>query len=337
MKVLLADDNRFYRLALKAILVDWGYEVVEAEDGGQAWEILKSPEAPKIAILDWMMPLMDGLELCRRVRALRRPEPTYLMVLTALNSGGDVIQALQAGADDFLHKPFDRDQLQARLEVGKRIIGLQVSQAIVFTFARAVEAKSPYTQGHADRVTHYCWALATHLAVPETEQEILRRGALLHDIGKISIPETILNKPGKLTSEEFELIKQHPSLGVEIVQPLQSVQDVLPLVRWHHERLDGRGYPDGLSGNDIPFLVRVLSVCDVFDALCSARPYRPALPAHRCFEILREDAAAGGLDADLVDAFVSLPADVFKAVARPAAADTEHLRLSGYFLLQDSA
>jgi putative two-component system response regulator len=311
MRILVAEDNHFYRLALKAILHEWGYEVVEARDGAEAWQVLTARDAPQIAILDWLMPELSGLDLCRQVRALHRPEPTYIIILTSLDGKENIINAFQAGADDFIHKPFDREQLRARLHVGKRIVGLQTSQTVVFTFARAVEAKSPFTQGHADRVTHYAMSLAEVLGVPDVEKDVLRRGALLHDIGKISIPDAILNKPGALAPSEYEIIKQHPTLGVEIVKPLQSLQDVLPLIRWHHERLDGRGYPDGLSGEKIPFLVRVLSVADVYDALSSERPYRPAMPHEQCLEIMRGDAESGGLDPILVENFIRLPAEVF--------------------------
>src|SRR4051812_4916118 len=202
MRILIADDNRFYRHALKAVLVEWGYEVIEAADGGQAWELLQATDAPKLAILDWMLSRLDGLELCRKVRSLPNPEPTYLIILTSLDGKQCSIGALDAGADDFIRKPFDWEELRARLRVGQRIVGLQTSQMAIFTFARAVEAKSPYTQGHAERVTLYAGALAARLGVPDAERETLRRGALLHDIGKISIPDTVLNKPDELTPEE---------------------------------------------------------------------------------------------------------------------------------------
>jgi putative two-component system response regulator len=142
-----------------------------------------------------------------------------------------------------------------------------------------------------------------------SELEILRQGAVLHDIGKIRIPDAILNKPGPLTAEEYELVKQHPLEGVRILDGLRSIQGVLPLVRSHHERLDGGGYPDGLRGDEIPLLVRVLSVTDVFDAISSERPYRPALADAECFQILRSNAAEGGLEAGLVESFCRCLAD----------------------------
>jgi putative two-component system response regulator len=318
MKILIADDNTFYRTALAATLKGWGYEVIAAADGAAAWDVLRRDDAPKLAILDWMMPKADGVEVCRRVRALQKPEPPYLMVLTSKGGKENVVAALEAGADDFLLKPFDRDELQARLRVGLRIVRLQTSQTVVFAFARAVEAKSPYTQGHADRVTRYALTLARELGLPASDLDLLQRGGVLHDIGKIGIPDAILNKPGKLTPEEYDVIKQHPAQGVKIVEPLESLRDVVPLIRWHHERLDGKGYPDGLAGDAIPQIVRVLSVADVFDAVSSDRPYRPGLSRTVCFEILEKDAAGGGLDADLVRHFTRLGFHAFDPAPVPA-------------------
>ena len=303
MKVLVADDNPFYLCALAATLKEWGYEVITATDGAAAWAILREESAPKLAILDWVMPGMDGPEICRRVRALPRPEPAYLIVLTSKEGKGNIVTALSSGADDYVTKPFDREELHARVRVGARIVGLQTSQTALFVLARAVEAKSPFTKGHSDRVTAFALALAETIGVAHAERELLHRGGILHDIGKISIPDAILNKPGSLTPEERAVIEQHPAQGVKIIEPLESLRDLVPLIRWHHERLDGRGYPDRLKGDAIPYLVRILSVADVYDALQSERPYRAALAHTRCLEILRSDAAGGGLDPELVEVF----------------------------------
>jgi putative two-component system response regulator len=307
MKILIAEDNHLYRLALQAALTEWGYEVVAVADGLAAFDILQGKDAPKLAILDWMMPGLEGVEVCRKVRALHKPEPPYLIVLTSRDGKENIVTALESGADDLVSKPFDREELKARLRVGLRIVGLQTSQTVVFAFARAVEAKSPYTQGHADRVSRYALALADYVGLPEEDRDILRRGAILHDIGKIAVPDAILNKPGPLTPEEFEIAKQHPAEGVKIVAQLESVHEVIPLIRWHHERLDGSGYPDGLVGDAIPLLVRILAVADVYDALASERPYRGVLPHEVCMGILKKDAAAGQFDAELVNAFSQLP------------------------------
>ena len=306
MQVLIADDNHFYRCALKANLTSWGYTVVEADNGERAWEILRSDSGPKLAILDWMMPKMDGIEVCTRWRSIPQHEPTYVIMLTSREGKADAIAALQSGADDFVTKPFDRGELNARLQVGRRIVGLQTSETVIYSFAMAVEGKSPYTRGHSDRVRHYCMLLAAKLGLSAHDQQILRRGALLHDIGKIAVPDFILDKPGKLTPEEYAIIKLHPEQGARMVEPLESVRELIPLIRWHHERLDGKGYPDGLTEDQIPFLVRILSVADVYDALRSDRPYRAGQPHSRCIEVLQEEARGGGLTPELVETFCSM-------------------------------
>ncbi len=290
MKILIAEDNHLYRVALQATLAEWGYEVIAVEDGLAAYEVLASGRCAENR-----HSRLDDAGLGRRASLrqgprLRQPEPPYLIVLTSRDGKEDIVAALESGADDHIAKPFDRAELKARLRVGLRIVGLQTSQTVVFAIARAVEAKSPYTQGHAHRVSRYALALAEAIGLSEDEKEVLERGAILHDIGKIAVPDAILNKPGPLTPAEFEIAKQHPEEGVKIVMPLESVRGVIPLIRWHHERPNGTGYPDGLAAAQIPLLVRVLSVADVYDALASEAPisrhlasrHVPASFAQRC-------------------------------------------------------
>lgn len=308
MKVLLADDNNFYRCALRATLTEWGYETIAVGDGEAAWAVLEGPNPPKLAILDWMMPRADGLEVCRRLRAVPRPEPTYVIMLTSREGKANVVAALEGGADDFITKPFDREELAARLRVGRRVVSLQTSETVIYSFAQAVDGKSPYTRGHSDRVRRVSLVFAAHLGLSAADTDLLRRGASLHDIGKIAVPDAVLNKPGRLTDDEYAVIKQHPEQGVRMVAGIEAVRDVLPLIRSHHERADGRGYPDRLAGKDIPFLVKALSVADVYDALSSDRPYRAALSRDACLEVLRKDAAGGGLDVHLVEQFCAIPA-----------------------------
>jgi putative two-component system response regulator len=306
MKVLIAEDNAFYRKALTNTIREFGYKEVAVADGVSALEVLQGPNPPMVAILDGMMPKVDGLEVCRRIRAMENPEPPYLIILAAKHDKKDCVRALEAGADDFITKPYDREDLCVRIRVGVRIVSLQRSQTVAFAFAQAVEAKSPYTQGHATRVTQYSLALADALELPSRERETLRKGAMLHDIGKICVPDAILNKPDRLSEQEYDIIKQHPGNGVKMIQPLESLKDVIPLIHWHHERLDGKGYPDGLAGDQIPFLVRVLSIADCYDALSSDRPYRKAMLHEECLRILLEDARAGSLDHHLVSTFCNV-------------------------------
>jgi putative two-component system response regulator len=303
VKILIAEDELFFRCMLEGTLRDLGYDVVSVSNGEAAWEVLERPDSPKLAILDWQMPGINGLDLCRRIRANLSPEPTYVLMLTSREGRDNILTALRAGADDYIVKPFDREELQVRLQVGLRIVGLQTSLTVVFSFARAVEAKSPYTQGHSERVTKYAMRLAKKIGLPEADQEILRKGSILHDIGKIAVPDAILDKPGPLTDAEFTVMKQHPAEGVRMLEKLQALHEVIPLVRWHHERPNGQGYPDGLKGDEIPLVVRILSVADIFDALHSERPYRPAMAHPECLRILHKNAAEGALDPELVRCF----------------------------------
>jgi putative two-component system response regulator len=244
-----------------------------------------------------------------------------IVIITAADGFEARLRAWELGADDFLGKPLHCVELVARcrslLRVKRLIDELDTAEAVVFALARAVEAKSPYTQGHAERTTLYALALADEVGVGPDERQTLRKGALVHDIGKISVPDALLDKPGNLTADEYEVVKQHAVQGARIVEPLRSLREVVPLVRWHHERLDGRGYPDGLRGAEVPRLVRLLAIADVYDSLASARPYRGAIPHPVCLELLRANARGGGLAPDLVAAFCAIMSDERRAPRGP--------------------
>ena len=263
-----------------------------------------------LIILDVDMPQVGGFEVCRRLK--RAPDTRLLpiLILTGTGAANARLRAWELGADEFLTKPFQTLEVAARcrslLRQKELVDGLDSAESVVFTLARAIEAKSQFTHGHSDRVTQYAITLAKRIGINEADLDILRRGAALHDIGKISTPDAILDKPGSLTPEEFEVIKRHPADGVRIVEPLRSARDILPLIRWHHERINGSGYPDGLVGNAIPHLVRILSVADVYDALASHRPYRPAMSHQRCHEVMKNDSERGGLDPELIKPFFEI-------------------------------
>ncbi len=305
-RILVVDDNPSIAQLLHQLLVSDGHQVEIASDGSEALERISRCQ-PDLILLDLDMPYMDGYEVCRRVKhhAVTRLVP--IVIVTAQAAFETKLRAWDLGADDFLTKPFQRVEVLSRCRSLLRIKALvderDSAEAVVFALARAVEAKSPYTHGHSERVKNYALLLAREAGLPEGALDMLAKGALLHDIGKISIPDTILNKPGPLTLEELEIVKDHTRQGAHIIEPLRSVRDATPLIRWHHERLDGRGYPDGLSGDAIPLQVRILAVADTYDALASQRPYRPALPPDHCLELLRENAAGGGLDPQLVERF----------------------------------
>ena len=319
-RVLVVDDNRTNALLLERVLVGDGHLVDVASDGQEALERINTVR-PDLILLDLDMPKVDGYEVCRRVKNDPSTRLIPIVIVTAQSAFDAKLRAWELGADDFITKPFQCLEVVARARSLLRIKALveerDSAEAVVFAFARVVEAKSPYTHGHSERVATYAMMLAAKGGVPEDEWETLRKGSLLHDIGKVSVPDAILDKPESLTPAEFEIMKQHTVQGARIAEPLRSVRDAVPLIRWHHERLDGRGYPDGLYGGAIPLLVRVLSVADVYDSLSSARPYRGAIPHPQCLEILRRDASGGGLDPELVEAFCKvMAASAVTAVSR---------------------
>ena len=318
--ILVVDDEPAITKLLRLVLEADGHQVVMAADGQAALDRMAA-HRPDLVVLDLDMPRLGGLEVLRRLKAAPGTRLLPVLVLTGTGAADARLRAWDLGADEFLTKPFQAQEVAARcrslLRQKDLVDALDSAESVVVALARAVDAKSPYTAGHSDRVTQYALALAGRLGLGEGDLDRLRRGGPLHDVGKISTPDAILDKPGRLTPEEFVVVKRHPADGARIVEPLRSAQDVIPLIRWHHERTDGKGYPDGLTGEAIPQLVRVLSVADVYDAVASERPYRPAMPHVRCREVMTEDAAGGGLDPDLVRVFFEV---VTGPVVVPAAA-----------------
>lgn len=316
--ILVVDDEPAITKLLRMVLEAEGHQIVVAADGQQAMECVAA-RRPDLIILDVDMPQVGGFEVCRRLK--RAPETRLLpiLILTGTGAANARLRAWELGADEFLTKPFQTLEVAARCRSLLRhkdlVDGLDSAESVVFTLARAIEAKSQFTHGHSDRVTQYAIALAKQIGIGEAELDILRRGAALHDIGKISTPDAILDKPGSLTPEEFDVIKRHPADGARIVEPLRSARDILPLIRWHHERINGTGYPDGLAGDAIPHLVRILSVADVYDALASDRPYRSAMSHERCHEVMKKDSERGGLDPELVQHFFEIVTGTIAMVA----------------------
>ena len=304
--ILVVDDEPAISKLLRTVLWVAGHRVVVAADGQQALNRVAEAR-PDLVILDLDMPSMGGFEVCRRLKAAPDTRLLPILVLTGTGEADARLRAWELGADEFLSKPFQTVELMARcrslLRHKELVDALDSAESVVFALARAIEAKSPYTHGHTVRVTRYALALAAQLGVEEADLENLRRGAILHDIGKISTPDAVLDKPGRLTPAEYEVVRRHPADGVRIVEPLRSARGVVPLIRWHHERLDGTGYPDALSGDAIPRLVRILAVADVYDALASNRPYRAAMSHEECRAVMTADAVGGGLDPDLVRVF----------------------------------
>jgi putative two-component system response regulator len=306
--VLVVDDDPTIALFIARLLAADGHQVSIAHSGTDAL-VKVAARPPDLVLLDLGLPGLSGLDVCRRLKADPVTRLIPVLVLTGEDPTDARVRAWEAGADEYLIKPTRAADVAARARSLLRLKAAQdeldSAQATLAAFARAVEAKCPFTLGHTERVTDLAVRLAARVGLSAADREVVRRGALLHDIGKISTPDAVLNKPGRLTPDELTVARRHPLEGVRIVEPLRSLRTALPLIRWHHERGNGSGYPDGLIGDAIPPSARLLAVADVYDALASDRPYRRALAHADCLGVMRADATGGGLDPDLVEALAA--------------------------------
>ncbi len=323
--ILVADDSEDSRELLSHLLVSEGYRVICAEDGAQALGAFAT-QPIDLALLDVMMPHHTGFAVCRVVKAQPETRLIPVVLVTGLTSSGDRIQGIESGADDFLNKPIRKEELLARVRSLVRLKRftdeLESAETVLCSLARSIEAKDPDTEGHCDRLAHYSVLLAEHLGLPEEQRVALRRAGIVHDIGKVVVPERILLKPGPLDPEERRIMEAHPVIGERICSPLKTFRLVLPIIRHHHERLDGTGYPDRLRGSEIPLTARILQTVDIYDALTSKRPYRKALLPKEAFRILREEVQKGWWDGALVDHLENLLGTSPPASTRPESPGT---------------
>ena len=305
--VLVAGASQAAALA-EAVLAVEGHAVVRASDSERALALARERH-PGVVVLDALMLGRDGFQTCAVLKADVDLHRIPVMLLGAGVGTEDRLRAVEAGADDFLAQPLSRLDLLASVSAllrSRRDNDEYVSlESTVVSLANAVEAKDPYTIGHAKRVAAYAGLLAEKMGMGERDRRALRRAGVLHDVGKIGISESILTKPGPLTPDEFERIKQHPAVGERICRPLDNSHRILPLIRHHHERFDGRGYPDGLAGDAINPGARLMSVVDAFDALTSDRSYRRRLDLERALGVLEAEAGKQ-FDPVLARAFVAL-------------------------------
>ena len=302
--ILVADDNEANRELLSALLSAEGYQVVCAADGQEALARVDSGSID-LALLDVVMPRRTGFQVCQAMKSKPETRLIPVVLLTSLNSEADRIHGIMCGADDFLNKPVNKQELLARVHSLLRLKQftdeLDNAEMVLFSLALTIEAKDPYTEGHCDRLSKYSVALGEKLGLSPELRVALRRGGLIHDIGKLAVPEAILLKPGPLTPEERKIMEQHTVIGEKICAPLRSFRNVLPIIRYHHEKQDGSGYPDGLKGEQIPLTARILQVTDIYDALTTDRPYRKALSLDKAFSIMREEVKRGWWDGSLID------------------------------------
>ena len=306
--VLVVDDVQANRELLEGHLDQLGYDVRQAADGVEALEAVQHEE-PDLVLLDIDMPRMDGLTLCRRLKAdpVRRLVPVVL--ITAYQDRETRLQGLEAGADDFLTKPFDSAELLVRTKalLRDRQLNKQLDAAegIILALARIVEARDRYTIHHAERVGLYSREIGRAHGLGEADLDVLYKGGVMHDLGKVVIPAEILLKPGPLNEAEREIMESHAPEGARIAEPLRSVARLLPIVRHHHERVDGRGYPDHLAGTEVPLGARIAAIADSWDAMTSDRPYRRALERDEAVRRLRAGAGSQW-DSELTAIFLDL-------------------------------
>ncbi len=305
-KILVVDDNSASRMTAVALLSLEGYEVLEADRGRAALERVAQSQ-PDLILLDVMMPEMDGFEVCQQLKQNEQTRLIPVIFITALSDRQARIRGIEAGGDDFLTKPFDRLELSARVKslVRQRRLNedLDHAEKVLFSIARAIESRDSNTGNHCERLVAISKSFGEFLALTRTQTRNLQWGSYLHDIGKIGIPDAVLLKAGKLNPEEGEIMKQHVLIGVQICQSLRTMQGVIPIIRHHHERWDGSGYPDGLIGNQIPYLAQVFQIIDIYDALMNERPYKRAFTQEEALFAMAEETDKGWRNPKLMQQF----------------------------------
>ncbi len=305
--ILIADDEPSGRHTLEAVLEGEGYQLEFAENGLQALEMV-GRILPDVILLDVMMPGMTGFEVCRRIRRDGKLAEIPIVLLTALDDRQSLLTGLEAGADDFITKPFDRLELRARLSgilrlnryrkilneranvESEHLKLLAAYDATIEGWSRAMDLRDKETEGHTRRVSELTLKLARALGASEEELTHIHRGALLHDIGKLGVPDAILLKAESLTPEEWAIMQKHPVYALEMLSPIVYLAPALDIPYCHHEKWDGTGYPRGLKGEEIPLAARMFAVVDVWDAVTSDRPYRPARSREAALAYIREQS-----------------------------------------------
>ncbi len=307
--ILIVDHQEINRRMLSGMLKEVGYCLLEASRAAQAFEILERTKVD-LVIADLMMPEISGLDFCRRMKTDRGTYLIPVLIITSLQGEETEVAGLAAGADDFLIRPLHgvvvRTRIATLLRQKAAVDSLEEAESILCVLGQAIEQRDEAIGGHCRRLDRITVAIGSALDLSRPQLLALHRAAFLHDIGKVSVPDSILFKPGPLSRQEWDIMRQHPIKGEQICRPVKSLAPVLPIIRSHHERWDGSGYPDGLAGEEIPLLARILQVADIYDALSSPRPYKRALPGPRALEILEEESHRGWRDPKLIRLFRGL-------------------------------
>jgi len=328
VRVLVVEDDIVTAEILAHALGEFGYEVTTAADGREAFELIRTGQY-RLVVSDWEMPEMSGVELCRQVRERQWSGYIYFILLTSHGGVLNVVRGLEAGADDFLTKPFYPQELRVRLRVGERVLSLESRDVTIFALAKLAESRDEQTGAHLERIREYCRVLAEELSHWEKYRDyvdgeyvqLLYLTSPLHDIGKVGIPDRVLLKPGRLTPDEFEIMKLHTLIGGETLEAAarahpeaQFLTMAREIALTHHERFDGAGYPRGLAGEQIPLCGRITALADVYDALTSKRVYKPAYDHETARSLILGDRGAL-FDPDIVEAFLRREED-FLAIRR---------------------
>jgi putative two-component system response regulator len=304
--ILVVDDHPQNVMVMTELLSTRGYRILSAHDAATA-EIEIRRDPPDLILLDVIMPGKTGYELCRQLKDDPLTRLIPVVMITGLTAREDRLKGIEAGADDFLSKPINPEELFARvsslLKLKEFTDELETAESVICTLGLSVESRDPYTEGHCERLAQNASAMGRHLKLGEDSIVALRRGGYLHDLGKIAVPDEILKKGSNLTPAEWDIMKKHPVTGERICRPLKSLRLVLPIIRSHHEHSDGSGYPDGLRREEIPLLPRILQVVDVYDALRTARPYKPPLSHDQAAVTMRGESHTGLWDPELVDEY----------------------------------
>lgn len=307
--ILIVDDENQHRFLEREILAAPKYAITEATNGREALDLVQATKFDVI-LLDVRMPGLNGTEVCRRIRGELQEPMLPIIMVTGFGGHDDLSECFKAGASDFIRKPYHPKELLARVNAAaahKRLIDqLDNAESMLFALARMVEAKDAPTGDHCARLAHNAMVLGNALGLGEDELLALRRAGVLHDIGKLGIPDRILLKPAALDADEWAIMRRHTEIGARLCGGLKSMRLTVPIIRSHHERWDGSGYPDGLRGENIPLLARVFQMVDIYDSLIYARPYKLALPRAESIRIIEEEISHGWRDRDIAETFLNI-------------------------------
>jgi putative two-component system response regulator len=307
--ILVVDDIRANVDLLEAIFIKEGFAVHSALGASEAMKVIEKHHVD-LAVVDIMMPGIDGFRLCSTLKQKAGNHFFPVILLTALSDRNSRIKGLEVGADDFISKPFETLELVLKIRSLLKLKNLHEeldhSENIILTLAVAMEARDPYTKGHSTRVSKLSMEFSSFLGLSGLEREEMKKAGILHDIGKICLSQSILRKPGPLTEQEQGMIQTHVLLGEDLCRPLVSMRRILPAIRHHHERWDGKGFPDRLSGQDIPIMARILTIVDSFDAMVSVRPYRERRSVRSALTMMKQEQNSGQWDSELLGYFLSM-------------------------------